>query len=109
MILYGSRLSGLIAAGLILGSSTAACAKQPPTVDESLVRNALLVRAFDQLATQCKSGRGFNDRESASIATWESEQGVGVIRSQMRGISPDMQKHVEKAATMLINELNQRQ
>ncbi len=108
MILDNSRLSGLIAAGLILGLSTAACAQQPPTVDESLVRAALLVRAFDQLAVQCKSGRGFNDRESASIAAWESEQGVGVIRTQMRGISPDMQKHVEKAATMLINELNQR-
>lgn len=108
MILYGSRLSGLIAAGLILGSSTAACAQQPPTVDKSLVRAALLVRAFDQLAAQCKSGRGFNDREAASIATWESEQGVSVIRTQMRGISADMQKHVEKAATMLINELNQR-
>jgi hypothetical protein len=108
MILYGSRLSGLIAAGLILGSSTAACAQQPPTVDKSLVRAALLVRAFDQLAAQCKSERGFNDREAASIATWESEQGVGVIRTQMRGISADMQKHVEKAATMLINELNQR-
>ncbi len=107
MVFSDTRFSRLIAVGLVLGLSTPASAQPPPAINESLVRAALIVRVFDQLAVQCKSERGFNPTEAAAIATWESTQDVGGIRIQMREISPNIQKHIEQGSTVILDGFNQ--
>jgi hypothetical protein len=108
-IFLSSRLSILIAAGVVLGSSTVARAQKQPAIDESFARAALIVKAFDQLSTQCAAGRNFNARESALIAAWEKVQNINAIRTQTRELSADMQRQLDKAASLLFTAVNQKQ
>lgn len=108
-IFLSSRLSIVLAAGLVLGSSTVARAQKQPAIDESFARAALIVKVFDQLSTQCAAGRSFNASESASIAAWEKGQNVTALRTQIQGLSADMQEQLEKGASILLTALTQKQ
>lgn len=108
-IFSGFRLSILIAAGLVLGASTVARAQKQPAIDESFARAALIVKTFDQLSTQCAAGQGFNAQSSAAVAAWEKEQNVPAIRTQIQGLSADMQSQLEKGASILLSALSQKQ
>jgi hypothetical protein len=94
-----SRFGLLIITPLMLITSPIARAQQAP--DEALVKAALLIRTLDRLSVQCKAEKGFNEKQSAAIATWETEQNVNNIRTQVRSLSSEMQQQIEQGATSL--------
>jgi hypothetical protein len=90
---------------LLLVAAPISRAQPAPT--EALVKAAVLVRIFDRLSVQCKAGKGFNEKQSAAIATWEAEQNVNNIRTQLRSFSSQMQQKIEQSSTRLTARLSQ--
>jgi hypothetical protein len=106
MINHRSRF-GLLSITLpILINSSMVRAQQSP--DEAFVKASLLVGTVDRLSTQCKAGKGFNNKQSAAISTWETEQNVGTIRTQMRSLSADERQQIDRAATSVIAALSKK-
>jgi hypothetical protein len=107
MIFSSWRSSVLIAAALLLGSSSVSRAQQSPSA-ESILQVAVAARVVDQLSSQCKAGRGFNARESAAIAAWESEQKIEVIRTRLSkgDIPPAVNAKIEEGAAAVLNKLS---
>ncbi|PSB55316.1 hypothetical protein [Chamaesiphon polymorphus] len=103
MLPYRSRFSLLIITLLLLVTSSIAKAQQAP--DEALVKAALLVRTVDRLSAQCKAGKGFNEKQSAAIATWETAQNVNNIRTQLGSLSSELQQQIDRGSTNLITAL----
>ncbi|MEZ4702567.1 MAG: hypothetical protein R2834_19695 [Rhodothermales bacterium] len=63
--------------------STPVFAQQGAVTDESFLRAALVVYAYDRLAADCREAGGFEDDAVAAIAGWEAANGVAGVRARL--------------------------